>query len=109
MEITGIYSNSEKFQHLLGEDLLKLINDFNVDLIEVTPVSPLTSPTVKRGSFRLQFSKGQCLKGRRYATVEHAKRVHQLSRYLGTANFPQVISQFRSAMLIVWLDGKPLS
>ncbi len=99
----------DNINELLGGDLLTLARGVDSELLEVEPLSHSYLSGLKRGCFLLRFSGGRKLKGRRFINTKRAKRVYELSRYLDASHFPQVISHHRTALLMDWIDGKPLS
>jgi thiamine kinase-like enzyme len=108
----GLNEHCMKLENLkdqLGKDLLRLVQEVNLPLVEVISLSPLKLPNLKRASFRLRFADGRILKGRRFGSIDQAKRVQNLWKYLNPRHFPKVISCSRSAMLIEWIEGKPLT
>jgi len=99
----------DKINELLGNDLLKLVNSVGAGLLEVEPLSRSYVPGLKKGCFLLRFSNNRILKGRRFLNSKRAKRVHELSKFLDSNHFPEVLSHNRTALLLNWIDGKPLS
>jgi thiamine kinase-like enzyme len=99
----------EDLKGQLGEDMLRLVQEVNSPLVEVISLSPLALPNIKRGSFRLRFADGRVFKGRRFGSVDQAKRVQNLWKYLSPRNFPEVVAFYRSAMLIKWIEGESMT
>src|SRR5262249_48170615 len=96
-------------QLMLGPDLWKLVSRFNSSLVEVRPLTTLSSPHSDRASFRLRFDSGQTLKGRRFESEAEAELAETISRVLDPSHFPRVLSRRHAAMLIQWVEGEPLA
>ena len=108
MAQTSVKSHLE-FKKQLGEDLWALVQGLRTPLVDVTPLTTLPSPCRHRASFRLRFADGCLLKGRRFDSAAHAKRVADLSQFLDPGHFPRVLGMHGGALLIEWIDGHPLT
>jgi hypothetical protein len=93
----------------LGPDLMELIRGIGADPVRVIPLTSLTSPSLKRGSFQLCFSDGRILKGRRFWSEDRARDVEALMRELGGDFLPRVLDRRGTGLLMEWVEGQLLS
>jgi hypothetical protein len=93
---------------LLGEDLWELAKSVDAPLKKVVPLTTLPSEELTRGSFRIEFADGSTRKGRRLGSETDAEKVELLSKLLDHRFFPHVLARHRTALMIEWIDGRPL-
>lgn len=99
----------KQHRELLGEDLWELAQREPASLKRVIPLTTLPSKALSRASFRLEFAGGTTRKGRRLGSEEDAKRIETLCEFLDQQFFPRVLARCDTALLIEWIDGRPLS
>jgi thiamine kinase-like enzyme len=92
-----------------GEDLWALVGALDAPLVGVTCVSSLPSRHRQRGAFRLELPGGRVLKGRRLESSTQAERIEDLSRLLDHRYFPRVLARRGCALLMEWIEGRPLA
>jgi aminoglycoside phosphotransferase len=93
----------------LGEDLWTLVEVLDAPLVSVTCVSSLPSLLSQRGAFRLGLADGRILKGRRVESTTVAERIEDLSRLLDHRHFPRVLARRGCALLMEWVEGRPIA
>lgn len=96
------------FEAQLGPDLCALIEDTGTPLVAAVPVTTIPSVDAFRGSFRLAFSDGTVLKGRRVNSLADADRIEALSTLLDARHFPRILARRGRALLERWVPGEPL-
>jgi hypothetical protein len=98
----------ELFKALLGPDLWGLTEDVGTPLLAAVPATTLPSVAAFRAAFRLTFSDGTVLKGRRVNSPDDAVRIEALSALLDTRHFPRILARRGRALLEPWRPGEPL-
>ena len=86
-----------------------LVETLDAPLVSVTCVSSLPSLRSQRGAFRLGLADGSVLKGRRVESTTVAERIEALSRLLDRSHFPRVLARRGCALLMEWIEGRPLA
>jgi len=92
----------------LGPDLWGIIQDTGTPLLAAVPVTTIPSVAAFRASFRLMFSDGTVLKGRRVNSPADADRIEALSTLLDARHFPRILARRGRALLEPWLPGESL-
>jgi hypothetical protein len=90
----------------LGEDLWRLVSDVAVPLADVEPLTTLRWDGLRREAFRLSFSDGRTMKGRRLEKADVAARVADLLPLLYRQHFPELIGHHGCALLLEWIEGR---
>jgi streptomycin 6-kinase len=93
----------------LGPDLEALVAGIDAPLRHVATLTTLRAPAVTHASFRLEFSDGRVLKGRRVGSAAHAMRMTALLAPMDRRHFPRVIAQRGAALLEEWVPGVALA
>lgn len=96
------------FEALLGPDLMVLVGRVPARLARATAITGLRARALQRATFRLGFSDGTCLKGRRMDSAEDAARVESLATHLDGASFARPLMRHRTALLEPWVVGTRL-
>lgn len=91
----------------MGPDLSALVRAWPASLVSITEITGLPSRPGRRASFRLEFSDGATVKGRRFETPERATRVTALLRLMGDG-FPRVLDARGDSLLLEWIHGPAL-
>lgn len=91
----------------IGRDLWRLAKTGASPLIDVAILSRPRRGA--RGTFRLTFSDGTVVKGRRCEHRRQAERIHELAAYLDPRHFPRIHRREGCALLEEWVEGRPLS
>lgn len=92
----------------LGADLWSLIGAVGVPLVTATLVTTVPSAGNARACFRLTFTDGTVLKGRRVETEAEAERIDILGSFLDPRYFPRVLVRRGRALLTDWINGSAL-
>jgi hypothetical protein len=92
----------------LGHELRALVEERPGRLVGVESISRHGAVRPRRATFRLRFSDGTVLKGRRLDTVEDADRLEALSARLDPERFTRVIARHGRALLESWIPGEML-
>lgn len=101
--------SKQEFKVQLGEDLWTSVQGLGSPLMAVTVLTSLSSHADQRGTFRLEFADRRILKGKRFRTNHQAERVERLSKLLDRQHYPKVLARCGSALLMEWVEGRPLT
>lgn len=91
-----------------GADLAALVGRRRAPLARAVLITGLPSGTLARATFRLDFSDGHRLKGRRFDDPAHAARMRALVRQLALPGLPRILALRGAAVLEEWVPGTPL-
>ena len=97
-----------EFKKLLGDDLWGLVCEQDGQIQSVETITGLTAPGFARACFKLHFSGGKTLKGRRVKSIDRCNTVASLSSLLSKDHFSQVISHHGAALIEEWIPGPSL-
>lgn len=92
----------------MGPDLSDLVRREGRTLVEAEIVSPLLPVRPRRVAFRLRFSDGSVMKGRRLQTEEQAREAWRIARLLSSARVARPIAVSGDALIEEWLPGEPI-
>lgn len=93
----------------LGNDLASLVSTQPGRLEKLEEITTLRSPLQRRASYRLCFSDGTVIKGRRFKNIEKANQANALAPLLDGLPFNKVLSARGTGRLEQWVDGQVLT
>ncbi|HYI21692.1 MAG TPA: aminoglycoside phosphotransferase family protein [Candidatus Limnocylindrales bacterium] len=97
--------SDEEVTTRLGDDLAALALDVGARLLGATRITGLRARALERQTFKLRYSGGLRLKGRRMDRVEDAERAFRLGALLDEGGFSRPIAQRGVALLEPWIAG----
>jgi Ser/Thr protein kinase RdoA (MazF antagonist) len=104
--LPGIAAGRELPENV-GRDLWSLVESRGGGLREAACLSGTLHS--QRATFRLAFTDGLVVKGRRCETEAQAERVQRLGARLDPRHFPRVLARNGAALFTEWIPGRPLT
>lgn len=96
-------------QRAAGSDVVALVGGLGSPIAEIPRMTAMPPDGSGRVSFVVHLEDGRRLKGRRVASAAEAERLEALSRALDHLTVPRVISRRGRALMLEWIDGRPLT
>jgi hypothetical protein len=93
----------------LGRDLTSLVADLNAPVERIRPITQRPSTSRLAACYQISFADGRTMKARRCRSESAAVRIQAFSRRLPDGHFPTVLARRGAALLIEWIDGRPLA
>jgi thiamine kinase-like enzyme len=91
----------------LGCDLIELIEASGVPLAGIVPITSFPAAG-HSAAFRIDFTNGVILKGRRLPSPDRARRMHEMVRALADKRLVSVVARQGDAVLEEWMPGTTL-
>jgi aminoglycoside phosphotransferase (APT) family kinase protein len=95
--------------HTLGSDLAELIEGLGSPPVEIVPITSFPSAAGHSAVFRIHFTTGVILKGRRLPSPERAERMHEMVGALADKGLAAILARKGSAVLEEWMPGTTLN
>ncbi len=92
----------------LGEELLYLVARLPGRLEHAQEITSLQSPLQTRASYKLTFSDGLVIKGRRFTSLERSVRATALATLLEDLPFNRVLASRGIGRIEQWIEGQVL-
>ncbi len=92
----------------LGEELLYLTARLPGRLVHAQEITSLQSPLQTRASYKLTFSDGLVIKGRRFTSLQRSVRATRLATLLEHLPFNRVLASRGIGRIEQWIEGQVL-
>jgi hypothetical protein len=93
----------------LGFNLIELIEAFGVPVAGIVPITSFPWAARHSAAFRIDFTNGVILKGRRLPSPDRARRMHEMVLALADKPLVSVVARGGDAVLEEWIPGTTLS
>jgi len=103
-----LLTHKDKMREELGDNLSRLIERFQVPLVEVHRLTTLHQNHRVRGSFQITLADGRRFKGRRLPDTKSVVSIIRLEPFLDKKRFPRILAHQGSSFLAEWIEGEPV-
>jgi aminoglycoside phosphotransferase (APT) family kinase protein len=100
---------SEPSAEELGRDLTALVAGLGSTVERVRHLTRRPSASGLAACYQITLGDGRTVKGRRCRNESAAVRIEAFSRRLPDGHFPAVLARRGAALLIEWIEGRPLT